>query len=128
MTIKVTDIQLVDNDVVSASFSDGHTMQFFVNIGGTHVPTRLEKVLLLKGQKEVVVFFSEYQQPVNYMPFGFPTVAKGYTLDRIVNYWNLARAFAHNLPNSDVNLNIWRVIRMGDQDFDDIRAGKWLLY
>lgn len=128
-TLRVKNVTIPrDNDnIVIVDFSDGHRMTFvqhFVPMV-TVLTKTLEAVWMEKDGKELVCFHSQHQYPVNRQPFGFVTLAAGWTSDRFAAYWQVALNHINQEQTKGRLKKEWLVLRCGNTDLREIKAAMW---
>lgn len=125
MSVVVTSAKTVSSGAVEVGFEDGHKLTFYPNRAGFSSSEGVERVILSVGQNFVVVYNSRFQYPVNHEPFGFARVEPGYSLRRIIGYWQAAQDYLAEACRGGRLKDAWFTVAHAARDLEEVRVGKW---
>jgi hypothetical protein len=120
------------NQRLRVMFNDGHDVVWTGLPHKQNVVTSVAGVALVYNGKIVVSFNSPRRVPAIQQDAGFMRAAPGYTLQRVLLYWGLARTFVLQSTlamreDAERAQKIRHVLTCSDPDWRDVRDGRWQL-
>lgn len=125
MDIEVSSIS-VRGGVVAVRFTDGHVAKFAESTGGfAGSVTTLERIWLDGPNRTTpAMYYSPHQYPITYRPFGFHTLAEGYSIRGVTAYFVAAYEAVAAAQRDGKHQDAWNIINKGYRDIEDLKAGR----